>query len=185
MSGSAAIAVSELTVARGGEQVLSGLTLAIRSGAVTGLLGPSGCGKSTLMRSIVGVQIVASGTVTVLGEPAGSAPLRRRVGYVTQAPSVYTDLSIQENLRFFAAVVGADATRIARSGRDGRSGRVRGPRRGCAVGRPAFAGVARHGVARPTGRARARRADGRPRSGAPGRAVGDVPPACERRAPRC
>ena len=61
MSSSAAIAVSDLTVARGGRQVLSGLTLAIRSGAVTGLLGPSGCGKSTLMRSIVGVQIVASG----------------------------------------------------------------------------------------------------------------------------
>jgi ABC-2 type transport system ATP-binding protein len=112
MSSSAAIAVSGLTVARGGRQVLSGLTLAIRSGAVTGLLGPSGCGKSTLLRSIVGVQIVASGTVTVLGEPAGSARLRRRVGYVTQAPSVYTDLSIEENLRFFASIVGADATRI-------------------------------------------------------------------------
>jgi ABC-2 type transport system ATP-binding protein len=112
MSSSAAIAVSGLTIARGGRQVLSGLTLAIRSGAVTGLLGPSGCGKSTLLRSIVGVQIVASGTVTVLGEPAGSARLRRRVGYVTQAPSVYTDLSIEENLRFFASIVGADATRI-------------------------------------------------------------------------
>jgi ABC-2 type transport system ATP-binding protein len=112
MSG-AAIAVSDLTVARGGRQVLGGLTLAISAGAVTGLLGPSGCGKSTLLRSIVGVQIVASGTVTVLGEPAGAAPLRRRVGYVTQAPSVYTDLSIQENLRFFASIVGADAARIA------------------------------------------------------------------------
>ena len=92
--------------------MLSGLTLGIRSGTVTGLLGPSGCGKSTLMRAIVGVQVVASGTVTVLGEPAGSAPLRSRMGYVTQAPSVYNDLSIQENLRFFGAVVGADATRI-------------------------------------------------------------------------
>ncbi|MGZ4402065.1 MAG: ABC transporter ATP-binding protein [Gaiellaceae bacterium] len=112
MSSSAAIVVSGLTVARGGRPVLSWLTLAIRSGTVTGLLGPSGCGKSTLLRSIVGVQIVASGTVSVLGEPAGSAPLRRRVGYMTQAPSVYTDLSIEENLRFFASIVGADATRI-------------------------------------------------------------------------
>ncbi len=112
MSSSAAIAVSDLTVARGGRQVLDGLTLAIRSGAVTGLLGPSGCGKSTLLRSIVGVQIVASGTVTVLGQPAGSPPLRRQVGYVTQAPSVYTDLSVLENLRFFASVVGAHVTRI-------------------------------------------------------------------------
>jgi ABC-2 type transport system ATP-binding protein len=127
---SAAIAVSDLTVARGGQRVLGGLTLAISSGAVTGLLGPSGCGKSTLLRSIVGVQIVASGTVTVLGEPAGSAPLRRRVGYVTQAPSVYTDLSIQENLRFFASIVEADAARIAEVvetvGLGGLEGRVLG-----------------------------------------------------------
>ena len=92
--------------------MLGGLTLDIRSGTVTGLLGPSGCGKSTLLRSIVGVQVIAAGTVTVLGEPAGSAPLRSQVGYVTQAPSVYGDLSIQENLRFFASVVGVDAARI-------------------------------------------------------------------------
>ncbi len=108
-----AIAVSDLTVTRGGRRALSRLSLAIRTGTVTGLLGPSGCGKSTLLRSIVGVQIVESGAVMVLGEPAGSAPLRRQVGYVTQAPSVYTDLSVLENLRFFASVVGADATRIA------------------------------------------------------------------------
>jgi ABC-2 type transport system ATP-binding protein len=108
-----AIAVSDLTVTRGGRRALSRLSLVIRTGSVTGLLGPSGCGKSTLLRSIVGVQIVESGAVMVLGEPAGSAPLRRQVGYVTQAPSVYTDLSILENLRFFASVVGADATRIA------------------------------------------------------------------------
>ena len=79
----------------------------------TGLLGPSGCGKSTLMRSIVGVQIVAGGSVAVLGEEAGSAGLRSRVGYVTQAPSVYADLSVEENLRYFAAVVGAGRERIA------------------------------------------------------------------------
>jgi ABC-2 type transport system ATP-binding protein len=107
-----AITVSELTVVRGGRQVLGGLTLEIGSGSVTGLLGPSGCGKSTLMRAIVGVQVVAAGTITVLGKPAGSAPLRHQVGYVTQAPSVYTDLSIEENLRFFASVVGAAESRI-------------------------------------------------------------------------
>jgi ABC-2 type transport system ATP-binding protein len=107
-----AIDISDLRVVRGGQDVLKGITLEIASGTVTGLLGPSGCGKSTLMRSIVGVQLVESGTVTVLGESAGSAPLRRQVGYVTQAPSVYTDLSIEENLRFFASVVGANKTRI-------------------------------------------------------------------------
>jgi ABC-2 type transport system ATP-binding protein len=79
---------------------------------VTGLLGPSGSGKTTLMRSIVGVQLVESGEVTVRGSPAGSPPLRRRIGYVTQAPSVYADLSVRENLRYFARIVGAPSTRI-------------------------------------------------------------------------
>jgi ABC-2 type transport system ATP-binding protein len=73
---------------------------------VVALLGPSGCGKTTLMRSIVGVQRIAGGTVTVLGHPAGSTPLRHLVGYVTQAPSVYGDLTVEQNLRYFATVVG-------------------------------------------------------------------------------
>ena len=76
-------------------------------GSVTGLLGPSGCGKTTLMRSIVGVQIIEGGEVRVLGEPAGSPSLRSRVAYVTQAPSVYSDLTPRENLRFFARILGA------------------------------------------------------------------------------
>jgi ABC-2 type transport system ATP-binding protein len=125
-----AIAISDLTVERGGRDVLTGVTLAIPPASLTGLLGPSGCGKSTLMRAIVGVQIVASGTVMVLGEEAGSAPLRHRVGYVTQAPSVYNDLSVEENLRFFAAVVGTDRARIAEVielvGLGGFEGRVTG-----------------------------------------------------------
>jgi ABC-2 type transport system ATP-binding protein len=79
---------------------------------VTGLLGPSGSGKTTLMRSIVGVQLVESGEVTVGGLPAGSPALRRRIGYVTQAPSVYADLSVRENLRYFARILGASASRI-------------------------------------------------------------------------
>ncbi len=108
-----AIAVSSLKVDRGGREVLRGISLGVAAGSVTGLLGPSGCGKSTLMRSIVGVQTVAGGSVAVLGEEAGSAGLRSRVGYVTQAPSVYADLSVEENLRYFAAVVGAGRERIA------------------------------------------------------------------------
>ena len=73
---------------------------------MTGLLGPSGCGKSTLLRAIVGVQQIAGGDVRVLGEPGGSPQLRRRIGYVTQEPSVYDDLTVAENLRFFARVLG-------------------------------------------------------------------------------
>jgi ABC-2 type transport system ATP-binding protein len=92
--------------------VLPDLSLDVEAGSVAGLLGPSGCGKTTLMRSIVGVQIVEEGEVRVLGEPAGSPALRRRVAYVTQAPSVYADLSVRENLGFFARVLGVPAERI-------------------------------------------------------------------------
>ena len=108
-----AIQVEDLRVVRGGNEVLHGVSLMVAQGTVTGLLGPSGCGKSTLMRSIVGVQIVAGGTVTVLGLPAGSAPLRRRIGYVTQAPSVYGDLTVLENLRYFGRIVGVGRARVA------------------------------------------------------------------------
>jgi ABC-2 type transport system ATP-binding protein len=125
-----AIAVRDLLVRRGGVDVLHRISLDVPAGTVTGLLGPSGCGKSTLMRAIVGVQIVASGTVTVLGEPAGSRSLRARVGYVTQAPSVYGDLSVRENLRYFAAVLGTAPERvdavIATVGMDAFEGRVVG-----------------------------------------------------------
>jgi ABC-2 type transport system ATP-binding protein len=108
-----AIRIENLHVVRGGTEVLHGVTLTVARGSVTGLLGPSGCGKSTLMRSIVGVQIVAGGTVEVLGLPAGSAPLRRRIGYVTQAPSVYGDLTVLENLRYFARVVDVGPDRVS------------------------------------------------------------------------
>jgi ABC-2 type transport system ATP-binding protein len=108
MNSDAAITIADLRVVRGGRSVIPGLTTSVAAGEITGLLGPSGCGKTTLMRAIVGVQIVDSGSVTVLGEPAGSAGLRRRVGYVTQAPSVYADLTVRENLVFFAAVLGVD-----------------------------------------------------------------------------
>jgi ABC-2 type transport system ATP-binding protein len=103
----AAVEVRGLRVVRGGRPVLDGLDLELPEGRLTGLLGPSGSGKTTLMRAIVGVQVVAGGSVQVLGLPAGSPPLRHRVGYVTQAPSVYADLTVRENLRYFADVLGA------------------------------------------------------------------------------
>src|SRR5699024_3258809 len=82
-----------LRVRRGRATVIDGLDLEVPQGAIVGLLGPSGSGKTTLMRAIVGVQIIAGGSVRVLGESAGSTPLRRRVGYMTQAASIYDDLS--------------------------------------------------------------------------------------------
>ncbi len=105
--------IDGLRVDRGGSTVLDDLTLEIGGGVVTGLLGPSGSGKSTLIRAIVGVQIVAAGDVRVLGLPAGSSALRSRVGYVTQAPSVYADLSVRENLAYFAHVLGVPRPRVA------------------------------------------------------------------------
>ncbi|OLF04870.1 multidrug ABC transporter ATP-binding protein [Actinophytocola xinjiangensis] len=102
-----AISVSGLRVRRGPREVLRDVSFSVPVGSVTGLLGPSGCGKTTLMRSVVGVQIVAGGEVTVLGEPAGSPRLRDRIGYATQNPSVYADLTVRESLRYFAAIVRA------------------------------------------------------------------------------
>ena len=110
--GNNAVEVVGLRVVRGGTPVIRSLDLAVPVGQVVGLLGPSGSGKTTLLRAIVGVQVVDGGTVTVLGLPAGSAALRRRVGYVTQSPSVYTDLTVTENLRYAAAILGADAEAV-------------------------------------------------------------------------
>ncbi len=109
---SAAIEIRDLRVRRGGKPVLDGLSLDVARGSVTGLLGPSGSGKSTLIRSVVGVQIVESGDVRVFGEEAGSPSLRSRVGYVTQAPSVYGDLTVRENLRYVARILDVGSDRL-------------------------------------------------------------------------
>ncbi|MEU9191105.1 ABC transporter ATP-binding protein [Streptomyces sp. NPDC048484] len=101
----AAVHAAALTVVRGPRQVLRGLDFDVPRGQITGLLGPSGCGKSTLMRSIVGTQAKVTGTLEVLGLPAGHATLRSRIGYVTQAPSVYDDLTVRQNLDYFAAIL--------------------------------------------------------------------------------
>ncbi|SFR72617.1 ABC-2 type transport system ATP-binding protein [Microbacterium azadirachtae] len=110
-----AVVIKGLRVRRGRRDVFDGLSLSIPRGEVTGLLGPSGCGKTTLMRAIVGVQRIRSGSVQVLGEPAGSAALRHRVAYGTQGAAVYSDLTVRQNLRYFASVLGvgrADADRV-------------------------------------------------------------------------
>jgi ABC-2 type transport system ATP-binding protein len=106
------VEVERLHVSRGGRPVLNDVSLVVAEGTVTGLLGPSGSGKTTLIRAIVGVQANVSGSVRVLGMPAGARALRRTVGYVTQAPSVYRDLTVRENLKYFAAVLGVDARRV-------------------------------------------------------------------------
>jgi ABC-2 type transport system ATP-binding protein len=107
-----AVEIEGLRVVRGGSVVLPRIDLELPAGRLTGLLGPSGSGKTTLMRAIVGVQIVEAGSVRVLGLPAGVPELRRRIGYVTQAPSVYGDLTVRENLEYFASVLGAPRSAV-------------------------------------------------------------------------
>lgn len=107
-----AIEIEDLRVRRGGGQVLHGLSLGIAAGRVTGLLGPSGSGKTTLLRSIVGVQVVESGAVRVLGRPAGASAVRRQVGYMTQARGLYDDLTARENVRYFARILDAPPSRV-------------------------------------------------------------------------
>ncbi|WP_245814046.1 ABC transporter ATP-binding protein [Rhodococcus marinonascens] len=109
---SPAIDIRDLHVRRGNNEVLHGINMQVQSGSVTGVLGPSGCGKTTLMRCVVGTQIVESGTVSVLGSPAGSVSLRRRIGYVTQSPSVYADLTVKKNVSYFAALYGQPSSAV-------------------------------------------------------------------------
>ncbi|MBW0017701.1 MAG: ABC transporter ATP-binding protein [Mycobacterium sp.] len=107
--GEPAVSITNLRVIRGKRPALQDFSVDIGRGAITGLLGPSGCGKSTLIRCIVGTQIVTSGKVTVLGRPAGCAALRHRVGYLPQDPTIYNDLRIIDNVRYFASLYGFDA----------------------------------------------------------------------------
>lgn len=109
-----AVLVNDLRVVRGGREVLHDVGFDVPRGTVTGVLGPSGCGKTTLLRSIVGAQIVTRGSVTVLGKPAGARALRDRLGYSTQSPAIYADLTLAENLRFFASVLDAPSSDVGR-----------------------------------------------------------------------
>lgn len=106
------VAGQGLVVRRSGHTIVDDLTFAIAGGQVTGLLGPSGCGKTTLMRTLVGVQEITDGRLTVLGLPAGHPSLRRRIGYSTQEPAVYPDLTLRENMRYFGTVLGLRRDRL-------------------------------------------------------------------------
>ncbi|HTX32738.1 MAG TPA: ABC transporter ATP-binding protein [Solirubrobacteraceae bacterium] len=101
-----AVEFEGLTVDRGARRVLQGISGSFAAGRVTGLFGPSGSGKSTLIRAIAGVQMRVQGRLEVLGSQAGSAGVRRQLGYMTQAPALYEDLTVTENVDYFATVRG-------------------------------------------------------------------------------
>lgn len=109
-----AVVVNDLHVRRGGRDVLTGVSFELERGTVTGLLGPSGCGKTTLLRALVGVQLIEGGEITVLGRPAGHRQLRNRIGYATQNPAIYPDITVTEALTYFASVLRAPASDVAR-----------------------------------------------------------------------
>lgn len=100
------IVVNNLCVKRDGNPIILDLSFEIRKGSIAGILGPSGSGKTTIFRAIVGVQEITSGKITVLGKPAGSKDLRNRIGYLTQSASIYADLTVSENLRYFSKILG-------------------------------------------------------------------------------
>lgn len=102
-----AVEARKLGVRKGQTAILHGLDIVIKTGTLTGLIGPSGSGKTTFMRSVVGVQKY-QGELSVLGQPAGDKGLRPRIGYVTQNPAVYGDMTVAQNLSYFAAVIGVD-----------------------------------------------------------------------------
>ena len=108
MNNSYAVDVSEVAKRFGDLQALNGVTLRVRSGEIYGLLGPNGSGKTTLIRSIVGLVGPDSGTVTVLGKRMPNRDVLREVGYMTQQAALYPGLSVEENVRFFAAIYGVE-----------------------------------------------------------------------------
>jgi len=109
---SSAVSVKQLHVHKGDTAAVNGVTFELTRGSVTGLIGPSGSGKTTLMRTLMGAQVFQHGEVTILGHHAGSADLRPRIGYVTQSPAVYKDLTVEQNLKYFGRIVGASRGQI-------------------------------------------------------------------------
>ena len=101
-----------LVVVKEHSTILRGLEFSVAAGTITGLIGPSGSGKTTLMRAIAGVQKVKDGQLVVFGEPAGSRKLRRKLGYMAQSSSVYSDLSVAQNLSYFGTLLRTKKARI-------------------------------------------------------------------------
>jgi ABC-2 type transport system ATP-binding protein len=106
--------VEELRVVRENNEILRSISFRAAPGELIGLLGPSGSGKTTLMRTLLGVQVITAGSARILDTEVGSPSLRGRIGYMAQSSAVYLDLSVEENVRYFAGVLRQPPSEIAR-----------------------------------------------------------------------
>ena len=112
MSQTNVVEVRSLSVTRGRVRAVVDASLDLPSGSITGLLGPSGSGKTTLMRSLVGSQIIYDGSISIHGNPAGTAAIRSDIGYMSQMPALYADLTVGENLAYFGRVLNVASQRV-------------------------------------------------------------------------
>lgn len=102
-----AIEIKSLSIALGRKYIaIDDLSVSLASGKIIGFIGPSGAGKTTLIKAIVGRQKITQGSITIFGLASGSASLRNQVGYMTQELSVYPDLTVSENIQYFATMAG-------------------------------------------------------------------------------
>lgn len=108
-----AVVIDNLSVTLGGRfKALKDISVELPVGKVIGFIGPSGAGKTTLIRSIVGRQKLSKGSIEVFGLPAGSAKLRDQLSYMTQETSVYGDLTVKQNLHYFATMFGKKRSEV-------------------------------------------------------------------------
>ena len=107
------IIAKDLTVEKLKKPILNGVSFELSAGKLVGLIGPSGSGKTTLMRTLIGMQIPSHGEATILGRAVGSKSLRAHIGYVAQDPAVYSDLTVEQNLNYFASLTNADKKQVS------------------------------------------------------------------------
>jgi ABC-2 type transport system ATP-binding protein len=107
----AAIVVKNLTFNYGGLKVIDDMSMEIQAGTSYGLLGPNGAGKTTLIRLMVGLLKPASGSIKCLGKTPSPANARL-TGYMPQLPALYSELSVAQNIDFFARIYGIRNKRL-------------------------------------------------------------------------
>jgi ABC-2 type transport system ATP-binding protein len=113
-NGPATIALRDLTKRFGALTAVDGVTFEVEPGEIFGLLGPNGAGKSTTIRILCGILSTTSGSATVAGFDVDSEPerVRQHIGYMSQRFSLYRDITVAENIRFFGGIYGLDRERL-------------------------------------------------------------------------